>query len=102
MHPNDQHFFVIGTIEDADPAAFRQTAGRAPKKIMFKFLGARLFETEVLAESPGDFLLARLSEGAGQNSWRKLRRARSFNAIHENGCMGVLTIFLRLPEHNAR
>ena len=49
MHPNDQHLLVVGTIEDADPPAFRQTAGRAPEKIVFQFLGARLFETENLA-----------------------------------------------------
>ena len=49
MHANDQHFLVIGPIEDADPPAFRQPAGRAPEKIMFQFFGARLFETEDLA-----------------------------------------------------
>ena len=27
MHPNDQHFLVIGPIEDADAAAFGQTSG---------------------------------------------------------------------------
>jgi hypothetical protein len=48
MHTNDQHFLVVGTIEDADPSAFRQAAGGAPKKIMFQFFGARLFETEHL------------------------------------------------------
>jgi len=48
MHPDDQHFLVIGTIEDADPPAFRQMTGRAPEKIMFQLLGARLFETENL------------------------------------------------------
>jgi phosphopantetheinyl transferase (holo-ACP synthase) len=49
MHPDDQHLLIIGTIEDADPPAFGQTARRAPKKIMFQFFGARLFETENLA-----------------------------------------------------
>ena len=49
MHANDQHLLVIGTIEDADPPAFRQMAVRAPEKIMFQFLGGRLFETENLA-----------------------------------------------------
>ena len=49
MDANDEHFLVIGTIEDADPPALRQTPGRAPEKIMFQFLGARLFETENLA-----------------------------------------------------
>ena len=49
MHPDDQHFLVIGAIEDADPPAFRQMTGRAPEKIMFQLLGAGLFETENLA-----------------------------------------------------
>ena len=49
MHSDDQHFLVIGTIEDADPPAFRQMSGRAPEKIMFQFVGGRLFETENLA-----------------------------------------------------
>ena len=49
MHANDEHLLVVGTIEDADPPAFRQTAGRAPQKIVFQFLGAGLFETEDLA-----------------------------------------------------
>src|ERR1019366_7203716 len=49
MHPNDQHFLVIGPVEYADPPAFRQTARRAPEKIVLQFLGARLFETENLA-----------------------------------------------------
>ena len=49
MHTNDQHFLVIGTIEDADPPAFGKVAGRAPEKIMFQLFRARLFETEDLA-----------------------------------------------------
>ena len=49
MDPRDQHFLVIGTIEDADPPAFGQMSCRAPEKIMFQFIGGRLFETENLA-----------------------------------------------------
>ena len=49
MHPHNQHFLVIGTIEDTDPPAFGKPAGGAPEKIMFQFLGARLFEAEDLA-----------------------------------------------------
>src|ERR1035437_1365082 len=45
MHPNNQHFLVIGTVEDADPSARRQTAGRAPEKIMLQFFCARMLET---------------------------------------------------------
>jgi hypothetical protein len=42
MHPDDQHFLIIGTIEDADPPAFRQMTVRAPEKIMFQLVGGRL------------------------------------------------------------
>jgi len=49
MHPNDQHFLVVGTIENADAPAFGKPARRAPEKIMFQLLGAGLFETENLA-----------------------------------------------------
>jgi hypothetical protein len=45
----NEHFFVVGTIEDADPSAFRKAACRAPEKIMFQFLGAWLFETKNFA-----------------------------------------------------
>jgi len=49
MHANDEHLLIVGTIEDADSPAFRQTAGCAPKKIVLQFLGTRLFETKDLA-----------------------------------------------------
>ena len=49
MHPNDQHFLVIGTVEDADAAAFRQTLGGAPQKIVLQFRSTGMFETEHLA-----------------------------------------------------
>ena len=49
MHSNDQHFLVIGTIEDADASALGKAARSAPEEIMFKLLGARLFEAENLA-----------------------------------------------------
>jgi len=49
MHPNDQDFLVIRTIEDADSSAFGKAARRAPEKIMFQFFGARPFETENFA-----------------------------------------------------
>ena len=49
MHPNDQHLLVVGAVEDADLAAFRQTTGGAPQEIMLQFRGARVFEAEHLA-----------------------------------------------------
>ena len=49
MHANHQHFLVIGTIKDADAAAFGKAAGGAPEKIVFELFGARLLEAEYLA-----------------------------------------------------
>ena len=49
MHAHDQHFLVIGSVEDADPPAFRQIARGAPEKIVFQFGGAGMFEAEHLA-----------------------------------------------------
>jgi hypothetical protein len=49
MDSNDEHLFVIGTVEDANPAAFGKTARGAPKKIVLEFLGAWLLETVHLA-----------------------------------------------------
>ena len=49
MHPQDQHFLVIGSVENADPPAFRQVASRAPEKIVLQFGGAGMLEAEHLA-----------------------------------------------------
>ena len=60
MHADDQHFLVIGSVEDADPPAFRQIAGGAPEKIVFQFGGAGMFEAEHLAAlrvDPGHHVL---------------------------------------------
>src|ERR1017187_74229 len=46
MHANDQHLFVIRTVEDSDAAAFRKLAYCAPQEIVLQFLGARLLETD--------------------------------------------------------
>src|SRR6185437_4689040 len=42
-------FFIIGAIEDADAAAFRQRNRAAPHEIMVKFTGRRLLERGDLA-----------------------------------------------------
>ena len=49
MHADDQHLFVIGSVEDADPPALGEIARGAPEKIVFQFGGAGMFETEHLA-----------------------------------------------------
>jgi len=49
MHTNDENLFVIRTIENADSPTFRQSASRAPQKIVLQFLSTRLFKTEDLA-----------------------------------------------------
>ena len=37
MDAHDQHFLVVGAVEDADPPAFGQIAGGAPEKIVLQF-----------------------------------------------------------------
>ena len=49
MHADDQHLLVIGSVEDADPPAFRQIARGAPEKVVFQFGGAGMLEAEHLA-----------------------------------------------------
>ena len=49
MHSNDQRFLVIGSVEDADPPAFRQIARRAPEKVVLQFRWAWMLEAEYLA-----------------------------------------------------
>ena len=49
MHADDQHLLVIGSVEDADPPAFRQIARGAPEKIVLQFGGAGMLEAEDLA-----------------------------------------------------
>ena len=60
MHADDQHLLVVGSVEDADPPAFRQIAGGAPEKIVLQFGGAGMFEAEYLAAlriDPGHHVL---------------------------------------------
>src|SRR5437868_6590079 len=49
MHAQDQDFFVIGTVEDADASALGEGAGCASEEIMFEFLDAGMLETDDLA-----------------------------------------------------
>jgi hypothetical protein len=49
MHAGDQYLLVIGSVEDADPSAFRQITCGAPEKIVFQFGDAGVFEAEHLA-----------------------------------------------------
>ena len=37
MHAGDQHLLVVGSVEDADPPAFRQITGGAPEKVVLQF-----------------------------------------------------------------
>ena len=60
MHAGDQHLLVVGSVEDADPPAFRQIAGGAPEKIVLQFGGAGMLEAEYLAAlriDPGHHVL---------------------------------------------
>ena len=49
MHADDQHFLVVGSVEDADPAALRQIARGAPEEVVLQFGGAGMLEAEHLA-----------------------------------------------------
>src|SRR5208282_4226689 len=49
MDAHDENLLVIGAVENADASAFRQTARRAPEKIVRQFLVAGAFEAEDLA-----------------------------------------------------
>jgi len=49
MDAGDQHLLIVGPVEDADPATFRQIAGGAPEKIVLQFGSAGMFEAEYLA-----------------------------------------------------
>jgi len=49
MDADDEYFFVVRTIEDADAAALGKTAGGTPEEIMFQFFGAGLLEVQDLA-----------------------------------------------------
>lgn len=46
MHPDDKYFLVIGSIEDADPPAFRETSCRPPEKIMIQLFIAKMLERQ--------------------------------------------------------
>src|SRR5579864_3419975 len=48
MYPNDEDFFIIRTVEDANFSALRQPACCPPEEIMVQFFGRRLFETGYL------------------------------------------------------
>src|ERR1035438_7230111 len=49
MHPNNQDFLVVGTIEYTNLPALGKSARRAPEKVMLQLVSARLFEAENLA-----------------------------------------------------
>ena len=46
MHAGNQNLLAIGSVEDANPPAFRKVAGGAPEKIVLQFTGAGMFEAE--------------------------------------------------------
>jgi hypothetical protein len=46
VHPHDEDVFVMRAVEDDDLALGRRPLMRAPEKVVRRFLGARLLETE--------------------------------------------------------
>src|SRR5512146_213720 len=68
MHPHHEHFFVIGTIENPDPATLRQTAVGPPEEVVVQVFGGRLLEAEDLAALrvyPGHHMLDRAVLASG-------------------------------------
>ncbi len=49
MNTDDEHFFVIGAVENPDPAPLRQAARGPPKKVVVELFRARMFEAENFA-----------------------------------------------------
>ena len=49
MHPNDEHFFVVRAVEDANASSLGQVPCRFPQKIVIQILGTRVLEAENLA-----------------------------------------------------
>ena len=44
MHTDDEHFLVVGPVEDADTPTFRQITCGPPEEIMFQLGGAWMFK----------------------------------------------------------
>src|SRR6185436_9452450 len=49
MHPHDQHFLVVGAVEDSDLAPLGQVPRGAPQKVMRQLGRAGMLEAENLA-----------------------------------------------------
>jgi hypothetical protein len=49
VHAHDQHFLVIGAVEDADAAALGQFAGGAPQEVVLELRGAGVLEAHHMA-----------------------------------------------------
>jgi hypothetical protein len=44
VHAHHEHFFVMGTVENADAPALRKALGGPPQEVVLELLGAGLFE----------------------------------------------------------
>ena len=49
VHPHDEHFLVVRTVEDADAPALGQVSDVAPHEVVVEFLRRRLLERGYLA-----------------------------------------------------
>jgi len=47
--PGNKNLFVVRSVKDANPSAFRKVPGRAPEKIVLQFTCAGMLEAEDLA-----------------------------------------------------
>ena len=73
MHAHDQHLFVIGAVEDADPPALRQVADAAPQEVVLQFGRAGMLEAEDLAAlriDPGHHVLDDAVLPGGIHAWK--------------------------------
>jgi len=50
VHPDDEDFLIVGTVENADVAPLRKAAGRPPQEIVLQLFKAGLLEAGVIPE----------------------------------------------------
>ena len=114
MHPNDEHFLVVGTVEDPDMSALRQPACCAPEKIVRQVFFARLLETRHLAAlrvNPGHHMANRAvlpgRVHALENDQQRivvgrivkmLERAQLCNVFFQEGLILLLRFAIRLND----
>jgi hypothetical protein len=83
LNPVRQYFFIVGAVEDADPALCGQTFRGAPKEVVIQFLRRGSFEPKHLATEsicPDITCLMALSLPAASMAWKINNSARRSSA----------------------